>query len=378
MEVLTVLPNEIIEILQKYKSNNQQAFKNINNSIDEIIYNLNLFNESISSELQYLLSNHKTDDTNELYNDCVTLCEYIDSIEKSEEQSENCAERLSKEKVADKITSQISNNIPKPVKLFLCEDNVCPVCGCSMKETYISFTENNETSYEKIKIDTYRCDCCNRLFVCDYVINNIYLSRTNLIINYNYYNKIPSICIDSVIVLKSTLRCFSHRTETFLAQIPVLDEDGKIFYHSLDALYCFECNRFTILEDDFNAIKDIVLCKIVDETYVNNQENSNKFNIDKDCSVLKYYGYNVQTKKNISKQQRHIILSSLIESGIMTRRQVIDHIKVLIQRGSKIPSWSEATQKWKDDIDFVDTYKIEDLPKVVFDKIVLKYGKTSL
>lgn len=373
-----MLPNEIIGILQKYKTNNQQAFKNINNSIDEIIYNLNLFNESISSELQYLLSNHKTDETNELYNDCVALCEYIDSIEQSEEQSENCAEQMSKEKAADKITSQISNNIPKPVKLFLCEDNVCPVCGCSMEETYTSFTENNETSYEKIKIDTYRCDCCNRFFVCDYIINNIDLENTNLIIDRRFYNRVPPITIRSVLVLKSTLKCFSHRTETFLAQIPALDEGGNIFYHSIDASYCFECNRFTILEDDFNAIKDIILCKIVDETYVYNQENSNKFNIDKDCSVLKYYGYNVQTKKNISKQQRHIILSSLIESGIMTRRQVIDHIKVLIQRGSKIPSWSEATQKWKDDIDFVNTYKIEDLPKVVFDKIVLKYGKSDL
>lgn len=32
-----------------------------------------------------------------------------------------------------------------------------------------------------------------------------------------------------------------------------------------------------------------------------------------------------------------------------------------------------AIQKWQDDIDYVNSYKTDDLPEVVFDKIVLKY-----
>lgn len=370
-----MFPEEIVKILKKYKNNNQQTFDNLNNNVYKIIHDLNNFNKNLSSELQQLLSNHKADDTKELYEDCIALCNYIDSIEPLEEQKEISIEQVMKEETSEEIFSQFSSDTIKPVKLYLCEDNVCPSCNYSMDETYTKFKENNTKSLITRTIDTYRCNCCNRFFVCDYVINNIGLKNTNLVISHKYYNKIPLININSVVVLKNTFKCSSHRTEDFLAQVPILDKDGNIFYHSLDASYCFECDRFTILEEDFNAIKDIILCKIVDETYISNQTLNNNFYSEQDVSVLKYYGYNVQTKKNISEQQRHIILSSLIEAGIMNRRQVIDHIKVLIQRGSKIPSWSEATQKWKDDIEFVNAYKTENLPKVVFDKIVLKYNK---
>lgn len=373
-----MFPDELIQILQKYKEETGLLYiEDLNKNFKRTI--------KLLKDLRNHLADKQYDINTSDYLSDKSECDVLsDDISLLKQQIQYYIKLQEATRINTDFTTETSEEImptslvmPKPVKLYLCEDNVCPSCNSSMDETYTRYKENNTGSFVTRTIDTYRCDCCNRFFVCDYVINNIDLENTNLIIDRKFYNKIPPIDIRSVLVLKSTLKCFSHRTETFLAQIPILDEDGNIFYHSLDASYCFECNRYTILEDDFNAIKDIILCKIVDDTYINNQESSNNFNIEKDCSVLKYYGYNVQTKKSISKQQRHIILSSLIESGIMSRRQVIDHIKVLIQRGSKIPSWREATQKWKDDIEFVNTYKIEDLPKVVFDKIVLKYKKSN-
>ncbi|MGN0290880.1 MAG: hypothetical protein ACI4C5_03030, partial [Lachnospiraceae bacterium] len=77
----------------------------------------------------------------------------------------------------------------------------------------------------------------------------------------------------------------------------------------------------------------------------------------------------------LSEQQRHIILSSIIEAQILTRREVIDHISILIERGSKIPNWKTATQKWKEDRQFVSEYQSNCLPEVVFNNIILKYRK---
>ena len=61
----------------------------------------------------------------------------------------------------------------------------------------------------------------------------------------------------------------------------------------------------------------------------------------------------------------------------MDRRQVVDLLEINIKRKSTRPDCELAIQKWKEDIDFVNAYKTEDLPKVVFDKIVLKYRKLN-
>lgn len=61
----------------------------------------------------------------------------------------------------------------------------------------------------------------------------------------------------------------------------------------------------------------------------------------------------------------------------MERRDVINHINTLIERGSKIPTWKTATQKWKEDKQFVADYKSDTLPDVIFNNIILKYRKTA-
>lgn len=183
--------------------------------------------------------------------------------------------------------------------------------------------------------------------------------------------------INSVIVLGNTLKCsFNHNINDITAQIPVLNENGELYYVETRASYCSVCNRFTILKDDFDKISDIVTCKVIDETSSckpGDQAQTNE--TENDGSILKYYGYNVQTQKNISEQQRHIILSSVIEADIMTREQVVDLLNINIKRKSTRPDCQLAIQKWKEDINFVNTYKTEELPKVVFDKIILKYTK---
>lgn len=188
---------------------------------------------------------------------------------------------------------------------------------------------------------------------------------------------IPDIDIYTIIVLSNTLKCSSsHNIIDIVAKLPVLNEHGEISYINKNASYCSTCNRFTILKEDFNTIKDVIMCKVIDETISYYENNcSSDMEIMQKNSILSQYGYNVQARKDLSEQQRHIILSSIIEAQILTRREVIDHITTLIDRGSKIPNWKSATQKWKDDRQFVSEYHSDSLPEVIFNSIILKYKK---
>lgn len=185
----------------------------------------------------------------------------------------------------------------------------------------------------------------------------------------------PSANIYSVVVLKHTLKCSStHKTKDVVIELPIIDYCGNVKFNKLKASYCYVCKRFTVLKNDFDKIRDAVICKVIDETitYPISTSNSN-FEFEQHKSILAQYGYNVQTKKKLSDIQRQRILALLIETGIMTQREIIDHIAVLIERGSKIESWNAATEKWSKDKMFVDDYKENTLPQYIMKDVVLKY-----
>lgn len=50
---------------------------------------------------------------------------------------------------------------------------------------------------------------------------------------------------------------------------------------------------------------------------------------------------------------------------------------MFIEKGSKIPNWKDATNKWKEDKVFVAEYQKDCLPEVIFNNIILKYRGKS-
>lgn len=181
--------------------------------------------------------------------------------------------------------------------------------------------------------------------------------------------------IHDIIVLSNITRCSSsnHKIEDVKISVPVLKEDGNVSQVIICASYCYDCKRYTILKGVFNRIKGVLLCQIIDETKQYDKTDNTDFEIEQSQSILYKYGYNVKSKENLSQKQRQIILASLVESNILTRIEIINHLNTLIDRGSKIQNWKDATQKWKQDKHYVETYKTENLPSVIADKIILKY-----
>lgn len=183
----------------------------------------------------------------------------------------------------------------------------------------------------------------------------------------------PVLSLYDVVVLSNTLNCnLNHDVYDITVTLPVLDENGDINNITVLASYCKDCDRYIITKDIFNNIDGVLMCEVIDKTYtINNSDDDTE--IDQHESLLYRYGYNVKTSVNLSTKQRHIILASLVESGIMTRNQISDHLTMLINRGEKNDSWKDATDKWKQDRYYVQDYKTYNLPSVIADRILLKY-----
>lgn len=263
----------------------------------------------------------------------------------------------------------------------LIETNKCPTCNKSISLEIMHYVLKDDSGNIIGRDYTKSCYCdkCKRKHITknDYmrVINNHDINTTNIKINKMYCA--PDCNIHTLIVLSNTKQCThkEHRTYDILAKIPTINKNGNLDYVEMLVSYCAECNRFTMLKKDFNIIKDIIACKVIDETHEYTNQRPDEIEIEQRNSLLFNYGYNVQTKKDLSDKQRQMLLSSIIEAQIMDRREIINHLTTLIDRGSKIDKWKTATQKWVKDRDFVSNYELGSLPEVIFDNIILKYNK---
>ncbi len=198
----------------------------------------------------------------------------------------------------------------------------------------------------------------------------------------NYYNKDttdPILSLHDIIVLNNTLKCDTkHKTHDISVGLPVLDESGYVDIIYVLASYCEDCKRYTITKEVFNNINGVILCEVINKIGITAENKDDvEIELSQHESILYRYGYNVKSSTNLSTKQRHIILASLVESGIMTRNQISDHLTMLINRGEKIDSWKDATDKWKQDRYYIQDYKTYNLPSVIANKILLEYKESK-
>lgn len=198
----------------------------------------------------------------------------------------------------------------------------------------------------------------------------------------NYYNKDttdPILSLHDIIVLNNTLKCDTkHKTHDISVGLPVLDESGYVDIIYVLASYCEDCKRYIITKEVFNNINGVILCEVINKIGITAENKDDvEIELSQHESILYRYGYNVKSSTNLSTKQRHIILASLVESGIMTRNQISDHLTMLISRGEKIDSWKDATDKWKQDRYYIQDYKTYNLPSVIANKILLEYKESK-
>ena len=357
-----MFPKEIIDIILKYQSQNDEL-STINAAIDELIYQLNKINENITEKLKILLRQLETTEEEEhLLHDSQILRKYISTLS------------LILDNNKPDISSE-SRYCNGSINLYMCYDNVCPACNYKMEEESIQYTKIGLNGNSKGNLTIQKCPICHRKFIMDYDLDNINIDKTNIILLYDYYIN-DELNFNDVIVLTSVSSCTSkgHNITDIQVKIPIIEVDGSFNYIHKNVAYCRECNHYIMLKSDFVDLDAVIACKIIDQTISYEASISDdELEIKQKQSILYQYGYNVKTKDNLSDKQRQLILSLVVEANLLTRAQITSHLDTLIERGSKIPSWKEATSKWKQDRQYVSTYRTEKLPQIITNKLILKY-----
>lgn len=92
-------------------------------------------------------------------------------------------------------------------------------------------------------------------------------------------------------------------------------------------------------------------------------------------SELNLYGYTVAKSADMTSSNRQQLLRQLIDNGLMSKHQIVNHLEWLIHRQSGRIMMEDACDCWKEDLKFVNNYHISCQRKICGRFV---YGKVPL
>lgn len=185
-----------------------------------------------------------------------------------------------------------------------------------------------------------------------------------------------SIDFTTFVVLCDVFRCNKkHTIEPIRAVVNIVAPDGTIYQEEISAGYCRQCCIYFLLEADYKKLrsKGVILCQLISkesyiaDTYIWSDETELRPE-----SLLHRSGYNVNAIDALTPKQRQEILKRVLDNGLYSINGLLSFLDWLIRRSSHTNSrnMSNALQKWKNDRDFVASYKSDDQRKVRMDTII--------
>lgn len=178
------------------------------------------------------------------------------------------------------------------------------------------------------------------------------------------------IAFEDFVVRSNVFRCNkNHQLENIQALISVMDRYGKVTNKTVSAAYCKHCNCYFILERDYLRLREsgLPLCRqITEKVYRTDGEEIFKGNGLNPQSFLNSIGYNVNANDDLSSKQRQDILSFAVESGLYSVGGICSFLDWLIDKNSRVTNrdMSDALNKWKQDRDYIATYKTDSRPLI--------------
>ena len=226
----------------------------------------------------------------------------------------------------------------------------------SMGEENYSYTYNSEEDRYELKID-----------IADRLVLSVDYKKDEVDELDRLIEGITSIApeedreyigIEDLLVRSSNYNCANrfHHLQRIHAIVNVL-KNGEVKEVRTEAAYCPECDRYYILERDYQSLKrsGTICCKIIEfEELLHNKQS---FSDWQEKSILRTYGYTVSKTENLTKQERHQILDFVMENKIMTSNQIISHLVWQIETRKRMWNMQDAISKWEDDIRYVRQYQ---------------------
>jgi len=300
--------------------------------------------------------------------------------------------KFSYKQTETRVTQGIAlKNQPRKKKCYVYlteEEAICKQCGDVNLSTKMIRYEDKPRYYK-----TYFCRKCGIY----YIPLSTFLEHADewKIINLKDIPEIlkrannkheHSISAQDFVVKMSVLKCRkkNHQLEDLQATITTIDKNANIVKITVPGGYCPKCSTYFILDSVYKRIKKngIPVCRVMDEkSYTTgNSESASQSHYDKLASesVLRQFGYNVNQAENISPLQRKRILAAIVDYKILSKSEIISYLDYFInvRKGQKNPDgtykMSNAIQKWREDRDWISTYKIGDFKEIQVKRIIEK------
>lgn len=177
----------------------------------------------------------------------------------------------------------------------------------------------------------------------------------------------------------SAKRCIvaGHELLDIQARVKVLCNDYKVMEDVIPASYCRTCEKYFILEADYQMLKEkgTILCNVVEQTYWG--KNNNGFHSVSDESLLFKMGYNVNAINNLNYRERQKILETALANKLLTKAEILSHLDYLIRRSQNNMALVNAVNKWKEDREFVRRFHETAASQYAVDSIFHRNYKTK-
>ena len=155
-----------------------------------------------------------------------------------------------------------------------------------------------------------------------------------------------------------------HVLEDILCIVWMKLHRGVIERMEIPAMRCLTCGKYYIHEDQYQKYRAMgrFICQIVRREYWLDPDSSEI----ETCrfyptSLLMDCGYTVKASIGVPEEVRRRILRDVVDSGLMTRFQIVSHIR---QQMDIHWDCREAIDKWRGDMEYIAEYKKEELDKV--------------
>ena len=124
--------------------------------------------------------------------------------------------------------------------------------------------------------------------------------------------------------------------------------------------YCENCKRFYIHKIDFDRYCDRygIILGSISLDYMGFPKQQGQFNLAAE-SPLHFCGYTVNQQDNYTESERHKILASIMNHGIMKKPEIINYLHFYINTQGSNKRKALAVSKWEDDLDFVTNYRLD-------------------
>lgn len=166
-----------------------------------------------------------------------------------------------------------------------------------------------------------------------------------------------------------------NRYEMVTAMIPCAD---RIYPIPASVYYDKEKKQYFINEATYTNLRKCYGLPYLRLQIELPQSTSKWFSVLKPHSELNLLGYNVSASDGLSFERRRRILRDAINSGVLWKRDIMNHLEWLIHMGSKNPNMENAVGEWRSDLMYISQYNATEQRKIWISKFKSKFSEVDI